>query len=674
RGAQKIYSSDKQRPTLFCRGDMQLSLATRLLYVFSVVSTALSNPTGEHQCRLPTTKTSLFPLLDDISIENLHTLFDNGSLTSVNLVHAYIERITEINPSLRAVGEINPDALDIARALDAERYMGRVRGPLHGIPILIKACDNIATKDQMNNTAGSYALVGAKVSRESSVVTRLRDAGAIMLGKATMGEWAQCRSRKASSSHGWSAYGGQVLGAYYPQQDPSGSSSGSAVAVSIGLAVGSIGTETSGSIVNPAERSNVVGIKPTLGLTSRDMTIPISLRQDTLGPIGRTVKDAAYMLTAIAGKDTFDNWTSTQPYDVTPDYVKACNYLGLKGARVGIPRNGIDYYTDDSTKPVMAAFEKAVQTVRDAGARVIEEANFSSFDPPSFARNSSIVLDTDFVSGLADYLSSLSANPNQIHSLHDIAHFTKAHSGEEFPDRDTYVWDRQLGRNLTSSSAESWAAYQANLLMGGENGVVGALDRHKLDALIMPTFSSFHLPAIAGLPVVTVPLGFYPAQTPLKKNLKRTMVSVAPNIPFGISFVGRRWSEEKLISLAYAFEQRTMIRRKMKPYVRPTFELSDQLEPTEETPFKLKVQYRPPVFDNGQRLFGSELDLLGPLVFSDLTVGDFVNVLSRSYERGVGALKGFRGAGNGFARSHDRGWLFVRFIQRSFDDTHSRFD
>ncbi|KAL8969581.1 MAG: hypothetical protein Q9183_001939 [Haloplaca sp. 2 TL-2023] len=523
---------------------MQLSLATRLVYVFSVVSTALSNPTGEHQCRPPTPQPSVFPLLDDIDIENLHSLFDNGSLTSVNLVH-----------------------------------------------------DNIATKDQMNNTAGSYALVGAKVSRESSVVTRLRDAGAVILGKATMGEWAQCRSRKASSSHGWSAYGGQVLGAYYPQQDPSGSSSGSAVAVSIGLAVGSIGTETSGSIVNPAERSNVVGIKPTLGLTSRDMTIPISLRQDTLGPIGRTVKDAAYMLTAIAGKDTFDNWTSTQPYDVTPDYVKSCNYLGLKGARVGIPRNGIDYYTDDSTNPVMAAFEKAIQTVREAGARVIEEANFSSFDPPSFARNSSIVLDTDFVSGLADYLSSLSSNPNKIHSLHDIAHFTKAHSGEEFPDRDTYVWDRQLGRNLTSSSAESWAAYQANLLMGGENGVVGALDRHKLDALIMPTFSSFHLPAIAGLPVITVPLGFYPAQTPLKKNLKRTMVSVAPNIPFGISFVGRRWSEEKLISLAYAFEQRTMIRRKMKPYIRPSFELSDQLEPTEETPFKLKVQYRPPVFD-----------------------------------------------------------------------------
>ncbi|KAI4253871.1 MAG: hypothetical protein LQ352_003426, partial [Teloschistes flavicans] len=593
---------------------MQLSLATRLAYVFSVVSTALSNPTGEHQCRLASPHTPTFPLLDDISIEDLHTLFGNGSLSSVNLVHAYIERIVEINPSLRAVGEINPDALDIARALDVERssstwhsnpdqgkhlWLLIVRG------LLTIPQDNIATKDQMNNTAGSYALVGAKVSRESSIITRLREAGAIILGKATMGEWAQCRSRKASSSHGWSAYGGQVFGAYYPQQDPSGSSSGSAVAVSIGLSLGSIGTETSGSIVNPAERSNVVGIKPTLGLTSRDMVIPISLRQDTVGPIGRTVKDAAYMLTAIAGKDRFDNWTSVQPYDTTPDYVKACNHLGLKGARVGIPRNGIDYYTDGSTKPVMVAFEKALQTVRDAGARVIEEANFSSFDPPAFGRNSSIVLDTDFVVGLSDYLSLLSSNPNGVHSLQDIAHFTRHDHREEHPDRDTYVWDRQLSRNITSSSTESWAAYQADLLMGGEQGVVGALDRHKLDALIMPTFSSFHLPAIAGLPIVSVPLGFYPAQTPLTMNLKKTMVSVAPNIPFGISFIGRKWSEEKLISLAYAFEQRTMIRRQMKPYIRPTFELSDQLEPTEETPYKLKVQYQasvPKPAGLGQRL------------------------------------------------------------------------
>ncbi|KAI4146077.1 MAG: hypothetical protein LQ341_002184 [Variospora aurantia] len=529
---------------------MQFSLTARLVYVISAVSIALSNPTGERLSHLATPSLPAFPLLDNISIEDLQVLFDNGSLTSVNLVR-----------------------------------------------------DNIATKDKMNNTAGSYALLGAKASRESSVVLRLRDAGVVVLGKATMGEWAQCRSRKASSSHGWSAYGGQVLGAYYPQQDPSGSSSGSAVAVSIGLAVGSIGTETSGSIVNPAEKSNVVGIKPTLGLTSRDMVIPISLRQDTVGPIGRTVKDAAYMLSAIAGKDSFDNWTSTQPYETTPDYVKSCNHLGLKGARVGIPRNGIDFHLDDSTKPVMDAFETAIQTVRHAGARVIEEANFSSYDAPSFARNSSIVLDTDFVAGLSNYLSQLATNPNDIHALSDIARFTRFHGQEHYPDRDTYVWDRQLGRNITHESSESWTAYQANLFMGGEQGVVGALDRHKLDALIMPTFAAFHLPAIAGLPIVSVPLGFYPAQTALRMNLKKTLVSVAPNIPFGIAFVGRKWSEEKLISLAYAFEQRTMIRRQMRPYIRPTFELSDQLEPTEETPYKLKVQYRAPAMDRPKLVY-----------------------------------------------------------------------
>ena len=449
-----------------------------------------------------------------------------------------------------------------------------------------------AISDPLTSVAGSYALVGARVSREATVVSKLRDAGAVVLGKATMGEWAQFRSRKISSSHGWSAYGGQVLGAYYPQQDPSGSSSGSAVAASIGLSLGALGTETCGSIVNPSERSNVVGIKPTLGLTSRSMVIPISLRQDTVGPIAGTVKDAAYMLTAIAGKDNFDNWTSTQPYDQTPNYALACDYFGLKGARIGIPRNGIDHYLDNSTRPVMMTFEKALRTMQDAGARIIEETNFSQFDPPAFSRNSSIVLDTDFAAGVSDYLSLLTTNPNNLQGLPDIIRFTKTDSREQYPNRDTYVWDRLVARNITNDSLESWAAYTANLVMGGDQGVVGALDRHNLDALVMPTFSSFYLPAIAGLPIVTVPLGFYPAETQLTMNAKKTMVSVAPNIPFGIAFVGRRWSEEKLISLAYAFEQRTLIRKKMKPYIRPTFELAGQMDRSGEGTQEFKVEYQ----------------------------------------------------------------------------------
>ena len=428
--------------------------------------------------------------------------------------------------------------------------------------------------------AGSYALLGATVPRDSTVVSKLRDAGAVILGKATMGEWAQCRSRQRSSSHGWSAYGGQVHGAYYPHQDPSGSSSGSAVAVSVGLALGSLATETSGSIVLPGERSNIVGIKPTLGLTSRNMVIPMSLRQDTVGPMARTVKDAAYMLSALAGKDKFDNWTLIQPFKKAPNYAKACKIFGLKGARVGIPRNGIDYYVDNSTAPVMAAFEDALQTINSAGASVVDKADFAVFDPPAFDGNSSIILDTDFVAGLSDYLSQLVKNPNKIRSLYDVTQYTKSDPREEYPNRDTYVWDRQSTRNFTNAGPECWQAYQANLLMAEELGVLGALDRYSLDALVMPTFTSFHLPAIAGLPIVTVPLGFYPTGTPTTMNLKGTMVNVGPGVPFGLAFIGRRWSEETLISLAYAFEQRTLARRRMRPLVSPSFELGHRFRPT----------------------------------------------------------------------------------------------
>ena len=311
--------------------------------------------------------------------------------------------------------------------------------------------DNIATLDRMNNTgntsyfvlgqlltekAGSFALLGAEVSREATVVTKLRGAGAVILGKATMGEWAQFRSRRASSSHGWSAYGGQCLGAYYPQQDPSGSSSGSAVAASLGLALAALATETSGSIVLPAEKSNIVGIKPTLGLTSRSMVIPISIRQDSVGPVAQSVKDAAILLSAITGKDTHDNWTSAQPFDQAPDYVKACNVSAFKGARLGVPRNGINYFLDNNTTPVMTAFDAALDLMRDAGANVVENANFVGFDFPAISRNSDLVMGTDFAAGLSAYLETLKSNPYSVKNLADIRNFTKNDPREEYPDRD----------------------------------------------------------------------------------------------------------------------------------------------------------------------------------------------------------------------------------------------
>ena len=291
--------------------------------------------------------------------------------------------------------------------------------------------------------------------------------------------------------------------------------------------------------------------------------------------MAQTVKDAAYILSAIAGKDKYDNWTLAQPFEEPPDYVKACRVSGLMGARIGIPWNGIEYFLDNTTDPILAAFTDALDVVRGAGAMIIDKANFPAFDFPTFSRSSSIVLDTDFVAGLSDYFSLLESNPQNIYSLQDVADFSRAELREEFPSRDTYVWDRQLTRNITNTSPESWSAYQANLLMGGEQGVLGALDAHNLDALIMPTFASFHLPAIAGLPIITVPLGSYPKNTKLVMNPKGNLISVAPNIPFGIAFLGRKWSEESLISFAYAFEQRTMARTKVKPYIRPSFELGN---------------------------------------------------------------------------------------------------
>ena len=518
--------------------------------------------------------TPVIPYLDEASIDELNDLLNSGTVTSVDLVEAYVKRTQEVNGYLHTVSEIDPYALHIAQARDGERRVGLSKGPLHGIPIFLK--DNIATTDSLNTTAGSYALVGAKPKHEATVVRKLRDAGAIILGKVTMGEWAQFRSSFETNSHGWSPLTGQTLGAYYPQQDPHGSSSGSAVAISVGLAAASLGTETSGSIVNPAERNNIVGIKPTLGLTSRNMVIPISLRQDSVGPMAKTVRDAAHLLTAIAGRDPQDNWTDAQPFSIPPDYARACRLSALRGARIGIPRNGISPHLTEASEPIMAAFESALDLMRHAGASLVDHADFASYDKQSYVRNTKIVLGTDFESGLEHYLANLQTNPHHLRNLKDLLRFTQNHPLENAGDHDLIAWENQIKRNLTSDSEESRAAYQANVNAGEHDGVVGALDRYNLDVLVMPTFASFYLPAIAGLPVITVPLGYYPEGTLIGMNLPKTMINVAPGIPFGLAFIGRKWSEETLISLAYAFEQRTMARRLRKPLVRPTIELLQQ--------------------------------------------------------------------------------------------------
>lgn len=266
--------------------------------------------------------------------------------------------------------EINPEAIGIAVEADALRKNGTLLGPLHGIPILIK--DNIATLDKMNNTAGSYALLGATVKEDATMAAKLRQAGAIILGKTNLSQWANFRSN--NSTNGWSSRGGQTMGAYSPLQDPSGSSSGSAVSASIGLAIATLGSETDGSIISPAQVNSCVGIKPTVGLTSRYLVIPISSTQDTVGPITRTVKDAAYLLSAIAGKDSNDNYTSAIPYETIPKYEEYCKEDGLRGMKIGIPRNAWNKTLE--ALPEFASFNKSLSIFRAGGSVIVDDANF----------------------------------------------------------------------------------------------------------------------------------------------------------------------------------------------------------------------------------------------------------------------------------------------------------
>ncbi|KAL8745723.1 MAG: hypothetical protein Q9190_002162 [Brigantiaea leucoxantha] len=515
---------------------------------------------------------SAFPKLIDVTTEELETGLENGLFTSVDLVNVYIARINEVNSSLNVVTELNPDALSIAAELDAERANGTTRGPLHGMPILIKG--NIGTNDRMSTTAGSYALLGATLPTDSGIAAKLRAAGVVILGKTNLSQWANFRSN--NSTNGWSAYGGQTFGAYIPQQDPSGSSSGSGVASSIGLALAALGTETSGSILSPSEVNNLVGIKPTVGLTSRALVIPISEHQDTIGPMTRTVRDAAYLLQAIAGKDPNDNYTLAQPFDTPPDYVGACNYSSLRGKRIGIPRNLID--PNQTGAPVLDAFSSAIRTIERAGATIVDNTNITAFalDQYNNGNSSIIVLEADFVSDLPQsYLSKLATNPQNVNDLADVRKFTQTFPIEDYPDRDTAVWDDALDLGFNNSAPEFWAAYQNNLEVAGPEGILGALANYSLDALILPTDFSPGLPAFVGTPVVTVPLGFYPANTTIQRNRRGTLVEVGPNFPFGLSFLGPAWSEASLIGYAYAFEQRTMVRDQVQPYLVPSTELGD---------------------------------------------------------------------------------------------------
>ncbi|KAI1157832.1 amidase [Nemania serpens] len=467
------------------------------------------------------------PLLLDATIETVAEGLEAGHFTSVELVQAYIARIKEVE-EFNAVLQINVEAVEVARHLDEERRRSGRRSPLHGILVLVK--DNIVTQDKLDASAGSYALLGAKPSVESSLITRLRKDGVIILGKTNLSEWANFRGLTISS--GWSPRGGQTLGAYYPNSNPEDSSSGSAVATALGLCTAAIGTETFGSIIDPAEMNNVVGYKPTRGLVANDGVIPISNRQDVIGTLTRTVKDAAYMLNSMAGRSDFDKRTWNIPFQKIPDFTHFCN-TNLTGIAIGVPRNA---FPSDAPAPIMASFELALETLRSAGATIVENANFSAAE--EFRKLNQevkgIVRSSEFKTDIISYLEKLDTNPNKIRNAEDIIRFTKTYPGEDYPNKDIgkFLWTQAEGIDINSDKYKTMV--EQELYFGGKGGILGAMDEHQLDVLVVPSTLGIanDLAAKMGFPVISVPLGFWPTDTPVKYDSRKPgLVKIAPGIP-----------------------------------------------------------------------------------------------------------------------------------------------
>jgi amidase len=491
-------------------------------------------------------------ILEEITIVQLQAAMESGRLTSERLVEMYIERINALDrhgPTLRAVQEINPDAIEIARALDVERKARGPRGPLHGIPVLLK--DNIDTADKLMTTAGSLALVGAKPVQDATIARKLRDAGMVILGKATMSEWAYFKGSPNGS--GWSARGGQGRNPYALDRTPCGSSSGSAIAVAANLVTVAIGTETDGSIVCPSGTNAVVGIKPTLGLTSRAGVIPIAHSQDTVGPFGRTVADAATVLGALVGVDPRDPATQASAGKAQTDYTKFLDRNGLRGARIGVPREG---YWGYSAKADRVA-EEALKVMKSLGAEVIDPANIPTAKKGFLGTNELTVLLFEFKADLNAYLASLGPGA-PVRTLADIIEFNERNAAQElqFYGQELMIQAEAKG---PLTDPEYLKALEENHRLSRQEGIDAVMDQHRLDALVAPTGAppwkidpvngdhiiglSSQTAALAGYPLISVPAGW------------------VQGLPVGITFMGRAWSEPTLIRLAYAYEQASLARR-----------------------------------------------------------------------------------------------------------------
>jgi amidase len=518
------------------RGFLRESLAATAAAAFSSTFTAPVRASS------PQTPSSAFDL-GEVPIAELQRRMQSGQDTARSLVDKYLAQIDAVDGKLHSVIEISPDARSSADALDAERKARGPRGPLHGIPILVK--DNIATADRMMTTAGSLALEGFKAPRDAFVVKRLRDAGAVILGKTNLSEWANFRSTHSSS--GWSARGGQCRNPYALDRNPSGSSSGSGAATAASLCAASLGTETDGSIVSPANNCSVVGFKPTIGLVSRSGIVPISHTQDTAGPMTRTVADAAILLSVIAGPDPLDATTTAPGRPTVADYTAFLDPNGLKGARIGIPRKKLFGYSLAADRIA----EQAIADLRKLGATVIDPADIATaadLDKPEFE-----VLLYEFKHDLNEYLAALPPGPG-VRTLKEAIAFNTSHRDRELPYFGQEIFEMAEAKGPLTTAAYRTALASCRRL-SRTLGIDATMNKYRLDALVAPTGapawlidlvngdsysgSSSTVPAVAGYPHITVPAGY------------------EFGLPVGLSFFGRAWSEPTLFKLAYAYEQAT---------------------------------------------------------------------------------------------------------------------
>ncbi len=497
---------------------------------------------------------------DEVTIDDLQEGMKSGKYTVRSITEKYLSRIEAIDksgPAVNSVIEINPDAVEIAESLDRERKEKVARGPLHGIPLLIK--DNIDTADKMMTTAGSLALVGApKPPRDSFVAAQLRKAGAVILGKTNLSEWANIRSSHSSS--GWSGRGGLTRNPYALDRNPCGSSSGTGAGISANLAAGGIGTETDGSIVCPSSSNGLAGIKPTVGLVSRAGIIPISHSQDTAGPMCRTLRDAAIMLGALTGVDPEDAATNASEGKSHTDYTRFLDENGLKGARIGVARKYFGF--SDGVDRIMA---EAITLMNKQGAILIDPADLETFG--KFDESESLVLDYELKADIAKYLARLGPS-SPMKDLKDLIDFNNQNAAKEMPYFGQDVFMRAQARGPLTTR-EYIDALEKNHRLTRLEGIDAVMDKFKLDTLIAPTGGpawitdlvtgdhfgggSSNAAAVAGYPNINVTAGYM------------------FGLPVGISFFGRAWSEPTLLKIAYGFEQARQARK--APKFLPTADL-----------------------------------------------------------------------------------------------------